>query len=98
MVIRIPRRSALCANSFNHIFEILADRDLLVWFGFRGDLEAIGKNVMLRIVVNDLDAALFVIVERSENRLVTAHSGTSLAVFRPTRYHESGGRWFAKIR
>jgi hypothetical protein len=50
--------------------QIFADRDFLVWLGLGGDFIDVRENVVFRVVVDDLDAALFEMFQRSELRLM----------------------------
>ena len=51
-----PRRDRL-----DHVLEVLGDGDPLPRLRPRRDLEHVGEHVVLRIVVDDLDAALVVV-------------------------------------
>src|SRR5581483_12129567 len=67
-----PWRSAFRADGFDDVFEVLRHRDLFPGLRLTGDLEYIGKDVVLRIVVDDLDVALLVAIEGPEHG-VKAH-------------------------
>src|SRR5207237_9756880 len=70
-----PFRGAFGAQSFEDILDVLADRYFLVRLRNGRHLEDIGKHVILRVVINHLDAALEKIVERAEPRAVLGLSG-----------------------
>jgi hypothetical protein len=58
-----PRRRPLGAQRLDDILQVLAYGDLLVGLGFRRDLEDVRERVVLRVVIDDLDGALLVIVQ-----------------------------------
>ncbi len=70
VVARPPSRRALGADRLEHVLLVLADGDLLVRRRHPGDLEDVGEGVVLGVVVDDLDRALAVAVERTEDRRV----------------------------
>jgi hypothetical protein len=71
---RPPAGGALGANGLDHVLDVLADRDLLVGLGLAGHLEDVGEDVVLGVVVDDLDAALVIVLERAEAcRLALRH-------------------------
>src|SRR5882724_1101944 len=61
-----PGRQAVGACYFDHIFEILADRNALVRRRLGRDLEQIGKYIVARIIVDDLYTALVVVLQGSK--------------------------------
>src|SRR4026208_1648988 len=61
-----PARGALGPDRLDDVFDVLADRDLLVGPGLRGHLEHVGKDVVPWIVLDDLDPALLKVLERAE--------------------------------
>jgi hypothetical protein len=70
----IPRRGALGPGAFDDIFEVLADRDALIGARPARHLEHVGEDVILRIVVDDLDAALGEIVDGGEDGCGVGHA------------------------
>src|ERR1700682_2092846 len=69
-----PAGGALRADSLDHVLDVLADRDLLVRLGSGRHLEDVREDVVARIVVDDLDAALVVVLKRTETRAVLHRS------------------------
>src|SRR6185436_14728687 len=63
---RAPAGGALHADGLDHVLDVLTDGHLLEWPGLRGDLEDVPEDVVASIVVDDLDAALRVVLERPE--------------------------------
>jgi len=63
-----PGRKPFCAPGLDDVVEVLADDDALIGRGRRSQLEHVGKDVVLRVVVDDVDRALAVAVERAEHR------------------------------
>src|ERR1700737_593137 len=70
---RVPCRCALGADRFEHVLEIPRHRDLLVRPGFARHLVHIREGVMPRVVVYRLYAALLVMLQRAEARLIRCH-------------------------
>src|SRR5687768_866172 len=54
------------AQHLDHILAILGDDDLFVRSGVCGDVEYIGERIALDVVVDDLDVAFDVALERTE--------------------------------
>src|SRR6266851_4974076 len=69
----VPGRCALGADRFEHVLEIARHRDLLVRPGFRGHLVNIREGVTPWVVVYSLYAALLVVLQRTEARLIRCH-------------------------
>jgi hypothetical protein len=61
--VRVPRRHAFGADGFDHILQVLADRTFSQGFDLDATSKQLEKMWWFRVVVNDLDAALFVMVE-----------------------------------
>jgi hypothetical protein len=61
-----PARGAFRADGLDHVFDVLADGNLLVRASLRGHLEDVREDVIPGIVVDDLDAALLVVPEGTE--------------------------------
>src|SRR5207248_2239145 len=69
-----PARDPFRSDGLDHVVDVLADGDLLVRLGPRGHLEEVREDVVPRVVVDDLDAALDIALERAEAcRVVLRH-------------------------
>src|SRR5256714_4953797 len=67
---RVPGRLALGAQRLQHVDLVLPEDDLLVGLAHAGDLEAVRERVVLDVVRNGLHAALLVVLQRSELRVI----------------------------
>ena len=79
VVARPPARRALGTDRLDDVLLVLADGDLLVRRRHAGDLEHVGERVVLGVVVDDLDRALAVVVERTEDRSCTPPCAPTLS-------------------
>ena len=73
----VPGRGALGADRFDHVFEVLGDRDPLVGFRLGGHLEHVGEDIFLRVVIDDGDPALLEAVDGAKIRLIFRHRACS---------------------
>src|SRR5262245_4220537 len=71
---REPRGISLGSNRLEHVTKVLSDGYLFVGFRFRRDLKDIREHITFGIVVDDLDAALLIVVQRTEYSPILAHT------------------------
>ena len=75
-----PAGHALGAHRFDHIFEILGDSDALIRLRLGADLENVGEDVVLGIVVDESrPLPLSEVIQRPEFGLIRAHNPSSSA-------------------
>src|SRR5262245_20092935 len=77
MAAGVPGGGARGPDGFDHVLEVLSDGDALVRFRLGGDLEDVGEDVVLRVVIDDVDPALPIVVERAEHGGVVSHGLSS---------------------
>src|SRR5689334_19015721 len=80
---RIPWRGTFGPNRFEYIFYVFGDGDFFPWFGFGSDFEDIRKCIIAGIVIDYLDAALFVMFERAETGLDRRHNRPPSELLKP---------------
>jgi hypothetical protein len=90
---RAPVGGSLGADDLEHVLLVLGDGHLLPRLGVGPDLEHVGERVVVGLVVDRLDAALFVVEQAAEPGRVLRHgfpltpgSSVVVAAVRYTNY------------
>ena len=61
-----PSAGAFSSDGLEDVLDVLGDNDLLVGPRGGGHLEDVREREMLRVIIDDLDVALFELLERTE--------------------------------
>src|SRR5580692_9629302 len=70
---RVPRGRTFGTNGFDHVFEVLGDRDPLVRFRLRRDFEHVREYISFGVVIDDGYAPLLEPLDGAKISLISRH-------------------------